>query len=104
MKTKRIRIAAMACGVSLTLASAAVAYPGYAEYGKLAKIDLKTAEAIALKAFPGKIVSYELEKETGGSGLRYSFVIANSASKHELGVDAATGKILQNAEEGESPD
>ena len=33
-----------------------------------------------------------LEKESGGSGRRYSFVISNQKAKHEDGVDAKTAQ------------
>ena len=62
------------------------------------------ARQIALKAYPGKIVSEEIEKESGGSGLRYSFVISNKKEQHEIGVDAKTGALLENSIEGHNPD
>jgi uncharacterized membrane protein YkoI len=62
------------------------------------------ARQIALKAYPGKIVSQEIEKEAGGSGLRYSFVISNKKAQHEVGVDAKTGALLENSIEGHNPD
>ena len=49
--------------------------------------------------FPGTIASEELEKEKGGSGLRYSFDIKNGPLVHEVGVDAKTGQILENSVE-----
>src|SRR3981189_2691083 len=61
-----------------------------------ASVKLADARTKALKAYPGKIVSEELEKESGGSGLRYSFVISNQKAKHEVGVDAKTCAILEN--------
>jgi uncharacterized membrane protein YkoI len=64
-----------------------------------AKLPLSEARDIALKAYPGKIVSEELERETGGSDLRYSFVIDNAKAKHEVGVDAKDGKLLENSVE-----
>jgi hypothetical protein len=51
---------------------------------------------------PGKITDEELEKEKGGSGLRYSFDIKNGGVTHEVGVDAKTGKLLENSVEGKS--
>jgi uncharacterized membrane protein YkoI len=63
---------------------------------KQAKISAAQARAIAVKAYPGKIEEEELEDESGGSGLRYSFTIAHGKVKHEVGVDARTGKILEN--------
>ena len=74
------------------------------KYLKDASVKLAEARASALKAYPGKIVSEELEKETGGSGLRYSFVISHHSAKHEVGIDAKTGAVLENSVEGENPD
>lgn len=59
---------------------------------------------IALKAHPGKITDEELEREKGGSGLRYSFDIQHGKVKQEVGVDAKTGVLLENAPEGAHPD
>lgn len=66
------------------------------QYSHEARVSLPQARVIALKAFPGKIVSEELEKEKGGSGLRYSFDIRKGKVVHEVGIDAITGKILEN--------
>ncbi len=74
------------------------------KYAKEAKITIEKARTAALKAFPGKIVSEELEKERGGSGLRYSFDIRRGNIVHEVGVDAKTGKILENSVEGPHAD
>jgi hypothetical protein len=79
------------------------AYTGE-ELAKDAKVTLAEARAIALKAFPGKITDEELEKEKGGSGLRYSFDIKNGGVTHEVGVDAKTGKLLENSVEGPHAD
>jgi uncharacterized membrane protein YkoI len=73
----------------------AQAYTGH-ELAKHAKITLKQARTIALKAFPGRITDEELEKEKGGSGLRYSFDIRRGKATREVGVDAVTGKVLEN--------
>jgi len=62
-----------------------------------AKVKMPEARAIALKASPGKIVKEELEKEKGGSGLRYSFDIQAGGVTHEIGVDAKDGKVLENS-------
>ncbi len=69
-----------------------------------AQVGLDAARAAALKAHPGKIVAQELEKEDGGSGLRYSFDIRDGHHTYEVGVDAASGAILENAKEGAHPD
>ena len=68
-----------------------------AQLAAQAKVDMAQAQAIALKAHPGKIVKQELEKEAGGSGLRYSFDIKSVKATHEVGVDAKTGKVLENS-------
>lgn len=69
-----------------------------------AKISLAAARATALAARPGVITDQELEKERGGSGLRYSFDIKSHGKTFEVGVDAMTGKLLENAAEGRNPD
>lgn len=100
----------------------AYAYTGE-KLAKHAKISIEQARAIALKAYPGKITDEELEKEKGGSGLRYSFDIESDkvidkvehkgdkaghedehGLVHEVGVDAKTGAVLENAAEGKNPD
>ncbi len=68
------------------------------------KITLEQARVIALKAFPGKIADAELEKEKGGSGQRYSFDIKRGKVTQEVGVDAETGQVLENHQEGPHPD
>lgn len=81
----------------------AMAYTGQ-ELAKEAKVTITEARAAALKAFAGKITDEELEKEKGGSGLRYSFDIKRGEVTQEVGVDATTGKILENDKEGLNPD
>ncbi|MEP7311263.1 MAG: PepSY domain-containing protein [Pseudomonadota bacterium] len=67
---------------------------------KRAKVSLPEARAIALKAHPGTVTDEELESEKGGSGLRYSFDVKDAKGTHEVGVDAMTGKVLENKLEG----
>ena len=62
-----------------------------------AKITIDRARAIALKAHPGRITDKELEREDGGSGLRYTFSVDTDSGVQELGVDAATGQVLENS-------
>lgn len=71
-----------------------------------ARVDAVQAEAIALKARPGKVIDKELEKEAGGSGLRWSFDVRAAADGkiYEVGVDAADGKVLENQPESAHPD
>ncbi len=98
------KIMSSAAFVKVTLiAFSAQAYTGE-KYAKDAKISIEEARAIALKAFPGKVVDGELEHEEGGSGLRYSFDIKNGKTTQEVGVDAKTGKVLENAPEGAHSD
>ena len=68
------------------------------------KIDIQAARDIVLKTRPGKITDEELEKEKGGSGLRYSFDIKVGSKTYEVGVDAVTGKLLENKQEGKHSD
>jgi uncharacterized membrane protein YkoI len=96
--------AVMAC-----IAVMAVVAPAYAKLkgeslAKNAKITLAAARHIALKAHPGIITDQELEKEKGGSGLRYSFDITSQGKPYEVGVDAVTGTVLENGTEGSNPD
>ncbi|GGA31690.1 PepSY domain-containing protein [Dyella nitratireducens] len=74
------------------------------DLGAQARIQMPEARAIALKAFPGRIVKEELEQEKGGSGLRYSFDITQGKVTHEVGVDAKTGKVLENSSEAADND
>jgi uncharacterized membrane protein YkoI len=91
-------------GLVLTVATANVfAYTGQKLAGE-AKVTMDQARAIALKAHPGKITDEELEREKGGSGLRYSFDIRHGKITQEVGVDAKTGELLENAPEGPNPD
>ena len=82
---------------------AASAYTGQ-RLEKNAKVKMDQAVAIATGARPGKITDRELERERGGSGLRYSFDINANGVTYEIGVDAMTGKVLQNGPEGPNPD
>jgi len=68
-----------------------------------AKVSMSEARAIATKAYPGEIMKEELEHERGGSGLRYSFDMRQGKSWREVGVDAITGRVLENSPEGANP-
>jgi hypothetical protein len=93
-----------AAGLLLT-AGAAAAKPFVGqELLPQAKVGLQQARAAALKAHPGQITDEELENEKGGSGLRYSFDIRSKGATFEVGVDARTGRVLENAKEGPHPD
>ncbi|HET8700634.1 MAG TPA: PepSY domain-containing protein [Nitrococcus sp.] len=75
-----------------------------AQYLRDAKIKPADARTTALKMVGGKIIAEELEKEPGGSGLRYSFDIKKGNVIHEVGIDAETGKVLENSVEGHGKD
>lgn len=53
------------------------------------------AQAIALRVAPGQVAEAEYEKE--GGGWRWSFDIRQNGKIHEIGVDAMTGKIVENS-------
>jgi uncharacterized membrane protein YkoI len=94
---------AIFCGILAGAQVPAFAYTGE-ELAGTAKISLDQARAIALRAVRGTISKLELEKEAGGSGLRYSFVIRKGARDYEVGIDAQTGAVLENQPEGKNPD
>ncbi len=74
------------------------------KYAASAKISLVAARSIALQARAGTITDQELEKESGGSGLRYSFDVRAGSVTYEVGIDARTGKVLENRTEGPNAD
>ncbi len=93
-KMPKSRVMAL-LGLVLTVAAVnAFAYTGQKLAGE-AKISMEQARAIALKIHPGKIVEEGLEREKGGSGLRFSFDIRDGKVTHEVSVDAKTGKIQE---------
>lgn len=98
--------------IPVALVIAALGVPAIASTAKMkgsayagqARISLATARVTALKLRPGKITDQELEKEKGGSGLRYSFDITSNGKPFEVGIDAKTGAVLENIAEGKNPD
>lgn len=99
----RILSAVIGASAALAICLPASAYTGEKLAGN-AKITIQQARKIALTAHPGKVTDQELEREPGGSGLRYSFDIKNGSKTQEVGVDAVSGKVLENAMEGPNPD
>jgi uncharacterized membrane protein YkoI len=79
------------------------AFSGH-RFASQAKVTLEQARAIAQKARPGTFTDEELEREHGGSGLRYSFDIKSASVTWEVGVDAKTGQVLENDREGPNAD
>jgi uncharacterized membrane protein YkoI len=103
MKTTPFLIAATLAASLAALPAVAGTYAGE-KLAPQAKVQLAAAETIALKARPGQITDRELEKEAGGSGLRWSFDIKSKGHTFEVGVDARDGKVLENKAEGPHPD
>lgn len=99
------------CAITLaaTLIAAAIS-PAFAYTGesmeKSAAISIDKAKSIALATEPGRIADTELEMESGGSGLRYSFDVKpkSGGATHEIGIDANTGAVLENSVDGSNPD
>ena len=100
-----IKIAIATAALLSTAAAAAVpSHFAGAELLPQAKITLAQARQTAVRAHPGVITDQELEKERGGTGLRYSFDIKANGKTFEVGVDARTGKVLENDAEGPDAD
>jgi uncharacterized membrane protein YkoI len=103
MKMSRIMILVRLAAFYAVLAGAPIAAFAYAgqELASGAQVRIDQARAIALKTVPGQIIDEELEKEEGGSGLRYTFNIKRGTDTYEVGIDARTGAVLENIIEGQ---
>ena len=101
-----MKAAMFVAAISITISAPALASTHYVgqELASKARISIVKARAIALHARAGAITDQELEKEAGGSGLRYSFDIKSRGKTFEVGVDAKTGRVLENQAEGKNPD
>lgn len=102
-KRKSLNRVSLAVLIGLAIGAAptlAIAKTGTAQK---AQISMSQARTIAMKAYPGKIMKGELEHEGGGSGLRYSFDMRHGKNWREVGVDAMTGRVLENTREGANP-
>jgi len=110
---KNIKTIAIAATFALTVgagAALAASYPGQ-QYASRAHIAIAQARATVTRLVPnGTITAQELEREAGGSGWRYSFEVKTAAGTREVGIDAQTGKVLENgaesasSESGETPE
>lgn len=98
MKIRNSAITLTGAALLCTAIATAYAYDGV-QYAKDARLTMEQARAQALKLTPGRIESAELEKEAGGSGLRYSFDIQTRKGLREVGIDAVSGKVLENSTE-----
>jgi uncharacterized membrane protein YkoI len=87
---------AAAIGTNAGAVLAATTLKG-SEIAQQASIPLAHARAVALRAAQGgTVVAEELEREKGGSGLRYTFDIKTAKGVREVGVDAKTGEVLES--------
>src|SRR5262249_10514754 len=103
MSIRMITCAALIAAASFTTAHAREPHPhGDPRLAAEASIAEDRAQAIALEARPGEVREWELEREHGA--LRYSFDIASGGVIYEVGVDAQTGAVLENAPDGEASD
>jgi uncharacterized membrane protein YkoI len=94
----------LASAKTLPTSADSPAFSGH-KYAPQAKVTLAQARDTALKAQPGLVTDEELEREHGGSGLRYSFDVKSTAGvTYEIGVDAKTGAVLEHSREGAHPD
>jgi len=84
-----------AIGAVVATTALASAFPGQ-QYASQASVTIGQARRMAHHVVPGKILSEELEKEAGGTGLRYTFDIRSASGVREVGVDAKTGRVLEN--------
>lgn len=105
--TKTLKVAAfLIAGILATgAAQAKTAAPAKpAATAKIAtpkpKVSMAQARRTALRLAPGKITKSEYEKE--GGGWRYSFDIQQKGHIQEIGVDAMTGKVVENKSEGKT--
>ena len=64
-----------------------------------AKLTMAQARAMALRLAPGKVISAEYERE--GNSWRYSFDIQQRNNVQEIGIDASSGKVVEDKSEGE---
>ena len=84
--------------VAALFAVLGVAQPVMAAHPPKPRITLAAARAHALRLAPGKVISSEYENEDGG--WRYSFDIQQKNNVQEIGIDAMTGKVVENKSEG----
>lgn len=90
-------------GLALSVSAAGAMLPAYAAHKTRfhPKVTMAQARAIAVKTFSGTIMQAELERENGG--LRYSFDMRKGKQWREVGVDAMTGRIVENSRERPNP-
>jgi len=60
-----------------------------------AKVDIETARATALAAYPGRIVAVEYELESDGKASYEIDILEADKEEVKVEIDAATGKIIE---------
>jgi uncharacterized membrane protein YkoI len=90
-----MKTVSMALAVMAFCATASFADARPAPHRSARALTMAQARAIALRRAPGRIKDAEYERE--GGGWRYSFDIVQGNRIHEVGVDAATGRIVEDA-------
>ncbi len=99
MNIDRSKLAiAVALGAVIATTAFASAYPGE-KLASQAAVNIVRARTLANAVVPGKILTQELETEAGGSGLRYTFDIRGAHGVREVGIDAKSGRVLENSAE-----
>lgn len=91
----KVSTSVLLAAATLAIPLAAFAYTGE-NLEKTVKVSASQAKAIALKKERGTIVDMELERETGGSGMRYTFTLNVKGITREVGVDANSGAVLED--------
>ena len=64
------------------------------------KVGIFTAADAAVKARPGRIIYEEVRQQAGGSGLRWAFVVCSRGQQYRVGIDAKSGRLLENVAHG----
>lgn len=104
MRTVVAMVAAVAFAAGMSACAASASPHGDAHLQAQATISADDARGRAMAVRAGHVKAWELEREDGGSGLRYSFVITSADGDYEVGIDARDGAVLENAREGGNPD
>ena len=101
-----LKIALVTAGLlgATAVTAAAPAHFAGAELLPQAKVTLAQARETAVRARAGVITDQELEKERGGTGLAIPSTSRARGKTFEVGVDARTGKVLENDAEGPDAD
>lgn len=84
--------------IALAIGALVLSTSALANQPPAAAISMAHARATALRIALGRVISSEYEKE--GGAWRYSFDIQQRTHVQEIGIDAQTGRIVENKSEG----